>query len=46
MEGLPEEGNKPLESNVIVTQLSQEAQLKLEVIQSLLKPCDTFGQLR
>ncbi|WP_318781263.1 helix-turn-helix domain-containing protein [Amazonocrinis nigriterrae] len=31
---------------MIVTELSEEAQLKLEVIQSLLEPCDrtTYGQ--
>lgn len=46
VEGLLEEGNKPLERNVIACQLSQEAQLKLEVIQSLLEKCDrtTYGQ--
>ncbi|EAZ90284.1 Mu transposase C-terminal domain-containing protein [Crocosphaera chwakensis] len=40
--------NNPLEkeNNVIPSELSDEAQLKLEVIQTLLKPCDrkTYGQ--
>ncbi|MEH2253763.1 Mu transposase C-terminal domain-containing protein [Nostoc sp.] len=45
-EGLQEESDKPLERNVIVTALSEEAQLKLEVIQSLLEKSDrtTYGQ--
>jgi len=45
-EALSQESNTPPETNVIVTELSDEAQLKLEVIQSLLKPCDrtTYGQ--
>lgn len=40
------ESDQPLERNVIVTELSEEAQLKLEVIESLLEPCDrtTYGQ--
>ncbi|MEH2413298.1 Mu transposase C-terminal domain-containing protein [Nostoc sp.] len=46
MEGLLGESDTTLEKIVIVTQLSEEAQLKLEVIQSLLEPCDrtTYGQ--
>ncbi len=46
MEGLLEESATTLEKNVIATQLSEEAQVKLEVIQSLLEPCDrtTYGQ--
>ena len=40
IEGLLGESNITLEKNVIATQLSEEAQLKLEVIQSLLEPCD------
>ena len=34
------------EANAIVTQLSDEAKLKMEVIQSLLEPCDrkTYGE--
>jgi putative transposase len=45
-EGLQGESDQPLERNVIVTELSEEAQLKLELIQSLLEPCDrtTYGQ--
>ncbi|NDJ24444.1 AAA family ATPase [Nostoc sp. B(2019)] len=45
-EGLQGESDTPLEKNVIVTKLSEEAQLKLEVIQSLMEPCDrtTYGQ--
>jgi putative transposase len=45
-EGLQGESDKPIEKNLILTQLSEEAQLKLEVIQSLLEPCDrnTYGQ--
>jgi putative transposase len=45
-EALSQESNTPPETNMIVTELSQEAQLKLEVIQSLLEPCDrtTYGQ--
>ncbi|WP_242054691.1 helix-turn-helix domain-containing protein [Nostoc sp. FACHB-190] len=43
---LSQESNTSPETNVIVTELSEEAQLKLEVIQSLLEPCDrtTYGQ--
>jgi putative transposase len=35
-----------LEQQTIVTELNPEGQLKLEVIQSLLEPCDrvTYGQ--
>lgn len=33
-------------TNTIVTEFSDEAKLKMEVIQSLLEPCDTFGKLR
>jgi len=36
-EGLQGESDKSPEKNVIVTELSEEAQLKLEVIQSLRK---------
>lgn len=38
--------SSPPETNLIVTELSEEAQLKLEVIQTLLEPCDrtTYGQ--
>ncbi len=45
-ESLQGESDQRIERNVIVTQLSEEAQLKLEVIQSLLEPCDrnTYGQ--
>ncbi|MBD2495472.1 Mu transposase C-terminal domain-containing protein [Nostoc sp. FACHB-280] len=45
-QALSEESNTSPEKNVIVTELSEEAQLKLEVIQSLLEPCDrtTYGQ--
>lgn len=34
------------ETNIIISELSEEAQLKLEVIQSLLEPCDraTYGE--
>ena len=34
------------EANAIVTQFSDEAKLKMEVIQSLLEPCDrkTYGE--
>ncbi|MBD2139644.1 Mu transposase C-terminal domain-containing protein [Anabaena sp. FACHB-1237] len=46
MESISEGDNAPPETNVIATELSEEAQLKLEVIQSLLEPCDrtTYGQ--
>jgi putative transposase len=46
MEGLLGESATTLEKNVIATQLSEEAQVRLEVIQSLLEPCDrtTYGQ--
>lgn len=45
-EALSEESNTSPETNLIVTQLSEETQLKLEVIQSLLERCDrtTYGQ--
>jgi len=43
VESISEGDNTPPETNVIVTELSEEAQLKLEVIQSLLEPCDTCG---
>jgi putative transposase len=45
-EALLQDNNVPPETNVIVTELSEEAQLKLEVIQNLLEPCDrtTYGQ--
>jgi len=36
----PEVSNLLTEKNVIVTQLSEEAKLKMEVIQSLMEPCD------
>jgi len=38
--------NNPVKTNAIAADLSAEAQLKLEVIQSLLEPCDrtTYGQ--
>lgn len=36
----PEEGNHLTEKNVIVTELSEDAKLKMEVIQSLMEPCD------
>lgn len=37
---------QPTESNMVVTELDAEAQQKLEVIQSLIEPCDraTYGQ--
>jgi len=46
LESLREENHIPDESNAIATELSDEAQLKLEVIQTLLEPCDriTYGQ--
>ncbi|MHC5826186.1 MAG: helix-turn-helix domain-containing protein, partial [Nostoc sp.] len=46
MEGLLGESGTTLEKNVIVTQLSESAQLKLEVIQSLMEKSDrtTYGQ--
>ncbi|MBD2566641.1 Mu transposase C-terminal domain-containing protein [Anabaena lutea] len=38
--------DEPEETNVIITELSAEAKLKMEVIQGLLEPCDrkTYGQ--
>lgn len=41
----PLESDNP-EANAIVTQFSDEAKLKMEVIQSLLEPCDrkTYGE--
>ena len=46
VEAISEGDNTPPETNVIVTQLSDEAQYKLEVLQSLLEPCDraSYGQ--
>jgi len=46
VESISEGDNTPPETNVIATELSEEAQLKLEVLQSLLEPCDrtTYGQ--
>jgi len=46
VEGISEGDNTPPETNVIATELSEEVQLKLEVIQSLVEPCDrtTYGQ--
>lgn len=46
VEGISQGHNTPPERNVIVTNLPEEAQLKLEVLQSLLEPCDrtTYGQ--
>ncbi|MBW4607732.1 MAG: Mu transposase C-terminal domain-containing protein [Hassallia sp. WJT32-NPBG1] len=46
VEPISEGDNTPSETNVIVTQLSDEAQHKLEVLQSLLEPCDraSYGQ--
>jgi len=43
---LQQHTSSPPETNLIVTELSEEAQLKLEVIQTLLEPCDrtTYGQ--
>ncbi len=43
---IPIADNTPSETNVIVTNLSEEAQLKLEVLKSLIEPCDriTYGQ--
>ncbi|GCL44160.1 transposase-like Mu [Dolichospermum planctonicum] len=40
------QNDEPEETNVIITELSAEAKLKMEVIQSLLEPCDrkTYGQ--
>ncbi|MEH2117234.1 hypothetical protein [Nostoc sp.] len=34
------------ENNVIVTELSTEAKLRVEVLQSLIEPCDTFSTRR
>jgi len=42
----PLEKQTPAIANEIITELSDEAKLKQEVIQSLLEPCDTFGKLR
>jgi putative transposase len=41
-----EESQYPPETNLIVTELDEEAQFKVEVIQTLLEPCDraTYGQ--
>ncbi|QLE40451.1 DDE-type integrase/transposase/recombinase [Nostoc sp. C052] len=46
VEGLQGESDKTIERNVIATELSEKAQLKLEVIQSLLEKSDrkTYGQ--
>ncbi|MBS3030371.1 MAG: Mu transposase C-terminal domain-containing protein [Dolichospermum sp. DET50] len=40
------QNDEPEETNVIITELSAEAKLKMEVIQGLLEPCDrkTYGQ--
>lgn len=39
-------GDSVEETNIIIRELSEEAQLKMEVIQSLLEPCDraTYGE--
>jgi putative transposase len=41
-----EENCSPSEANVIVTELTEEAQLRVKVIQNLAEPCDrvTYGQ--
>ncbi|MEM9927042.1 MAG: Mu transposase C-terminal domain-containing protein [Cyanobacteria bacterium P01_D01_bin.50] len=46
LESLQEENHIPVENNAIATELSDEAKLKLEIIQTLLEPCDriTYGQ--
>ncbi|MEY3255346.1 MAG: hypothetical protein RLZZ29_477, partial [Cyanobacteriota bacterium] len=40
------QNDEPEETNVIITELSAEAKLKMEVIEGLLEPCDrkTYGQ--
>jgi len=40
------ETDSPVETNVIVTKLNEAAQLKVQVIRTLLEPCDrvTYGQ--
>jgi len=48
MEGLEDNTSSkvPSETNVIATELSVETQLRLEIVQNLLEPCDrtTYGQ--
>ena len=47
LESIEENSPKPeQESNEIVAELDEEAQLKMEVIQTLLEPCDraTYGK--